>query len=88
MPTVAIPALIRKLADGAEQVTVPGETLGEVIANLEARHPGIKARLCEDDRLKPGIAVYINGILAHRTLRQPVDADTEIHFLPAIGGGT
>ena len=87
MPIVAIPSLLRNLTNGKESITVPGATIREVINNLESRYPGLKARLCEDDRIKPGIAVYINGLLTRGSLLERVDADAEIHFLPAIGGG-
>lgn len=87
MPTVAIPALMRKLTGGEESVTVPGATVREVIDNLENLYPGMKVRLCEEDRLKPGIAIYINGLLTRGSIRESVDANAEIHFLPAIGGG-
>ena len=88
MPHVAIPSLMRNLTAGEEQVTVPGTTVREVIDNLEHRYPGVKARLCEEGRIKPGIAVYIDGILTTREgLRERLDADAEIHFLPAISGG-
>ena len=87
MPIVAIPSLLRNLTNGEESVPVPGTTIREVIDNLETRYPGMKARLCEDDRLKPGLAIYINGLLTRGSLRERVDADAEIHFLPAMGGG-
>ena len=87
MPIVAIPSLLRNLTNGEERITVPGTTIREVIDNLEGRYPGMKARLCEDDRIKPGIAVYVNGLLTRGSLLESVDADAEIHFLPAIGGG-
>ena len=87
MPHVAIPSLLRNLTDGEERVTLPGTTIREVIDNLEHRYPGMKARLCEDDRIKPGIAVYVNGILTRGAIRERIAEDAEIHFLPAIGGG-
>ena len=87
MPTVAIPSLLRNLTNGKESITVPGATIREIINNLETRYPGLKARLCEDDRIKPGIAVYVNGLLTRGSILESVDADAEIHFLPAIGGG-
>ena len=88
MPTVIIPPLMRKFTDGEENITLPGATVREVINNLESRYPGIKERLCEENRLKPGIAVYINGLLTRGSILERVDTDAEIHFLPAISGGT
>ena len=40
MPEVWIPSLMRRLTDGLEQVQVPGETIREVIENLEAKFSG------------------------------------------------
>ena len=87
MPIIAIPSLLRNLTNGEESITVPGATIREAIDNLESRYPGMKARLCEGDRIKPGIAVYVNGLLTRGSILESVDADAEIHFLPAIGGG-
>lgn len=78
---------MRKLTGGEANITLSGATVREVIDNLESRYPGMKERLCEEGRLKPGIAVYINGLLTRGSLLQRVNVDAEIHFLPAIGGG-
>lgn len=78
---------MRKFTGGEENIALPGATVREVIDNLESRYPGIKERLCEEDRLKPGIAIYINGLLSRGSILERVDPDAEIHFLPAIGGG-
>ena len=87
MPTLVIPSLMRNLTGGEANITLPGTTVREVIDNLESRYPGMKERLCEEGRLRPGIAVYINGLLSRGSVLERVDADAEIHFLPAIGGG-
>ena len=87
MPTVVIPPLMRKFTNGEGNITLPGTTVREVIDNLEDRYPGMKERLCEEGRLKPGIAVYINGLLTRGSILERVDTDAEIHFLPAMGGG-
>ena len=87
MPIVAIPSLLRNLTNGKDSITVPGATIREVIDNLETCCPGMKARLCEGDRIKPGLAVYVNGLLTRGSILERVEEDAEIHFLPAIGGG-
>ncbi len=87
MPVVAIPALMRNLTDGEDSVTIPGATIREVIDNLETRYPGTKAKLCDGDRIHPSIGVYVNGVLTRVGMHERVDADAELHFLPAIGGG-
>ncbi|MBX3014380.1 MAG: MoaD/ThiS family protein [Caldilineaceae bacterium] len=84
---VWIPSLHRDLTAGAEVVTVAGETVGEVVAQLEARFPGMEARLCEDGRIRPYIAVSVNSEVTRRGLRQRLTAPSEIHFIPALSGG-
>lgn len=87
MPTVFIPAQMRDLTGGLAQVQAEGATLRQVIAALEAAHPGLAARLCRDDALTPGLAAAIDGVVTSRGLRTPVGPQSEIHFMPAIGGG-
>lgn len=87
MAVVAIPALMRNLTDGEDSVTISGDTIREVIDNLDERYPGTRDKLCDGDRIRPGIAIYVNGILIRANLRSQIDADAELHFLPAISGG-
>ncbi|MES2793774.1 MAG: MoaD/ThiS family protein [Planctomycetota bacterium] len=87
MPTVFVPPLMRTLTNGTERVEVPGTTVRQALAALEAQYPGVTARLCLGDELRPGIAVGIDGHLSNQGLRQKVQPTSEIHFLPAIGGG-
>lgn len=87
MPTVFIPPLLKPYADGAAQVEVVGETVGQVLDALEGKHPALKGRLREGHSLKPGLAVAVDGRLSNRGLVQPVGPDSEVHFLPAVGGG-
>lgn len=87
MATVAIPSLMQELTDGKEKATVEGNTIREVLNNLESIYPGFKARICDDDQIRPNIAVYVDGSLTREGMRQQVSEDSEIHFLPAISGG-
>ncbi len=87
MPEVWIPSLMRCLTAGQEQVQVPGQTIREVIENLEASFPGIKDRICDGDRIKPGLAVAIDGVVSTDGMRQKVRAVSEVHFVTAISGG-
>ena len=87
MPTVWIPATLRALTNQQETVCVGGATVGEVIGQLDAQFPGIKARLCAGDNLRPGLVVAIDTEVSRAGLGQSVDENSEVHFLPAIGGG-
>ncbi|MDB5337735.1 MAG: thiamine S protein [Planctomycetaceae bacterium] len=87
MPTVFVPPLMRTLTNGVERVEVQGATVRQALAALEVQYPGVTARLCKDHELLPGMAVGIDGHLSTLGLRQKVQPNSEIHFLPAIGGG-
>ena len=84
---VWIPSLMRDLTGGRTQVSAPGRTVGQVIAALEKVHPGIKDRLCEGNRLDPAVTVSVDGRIARMGLLEPVEAQSEILFLPALAGG-
>ncbi len=87
MAVVWIPALLRDLTDGQEQVTVPGETVRQVIAQLEKAYPGMEARLCEEGRLRSNVSVVVDGRVSSQRLRHELTETSEVHFLPAISGG-
>ncbi len=87
MATVVIPALLRKFTGGIERVDVAGRTLRELISNLGDRFPGIAEQLLENGDIRPSVAVSIDGEMATGGVLDTVDADSEVHFIPALGGG-
>lgn len=87
MPRVYIPAPLRSLADGKETIDVEGDTVGEALADLERRCPGFHERLLSGEKLRAGLSVVVDGVVASQGLRQSLSSDSEVHFLPAIGGG-
>ncbi len=88
MPVVFIPKPLRDMTGGAAEVAVEGSTVRDVVDALELRYPGIKTRLCRGDSLAPGLQVSIDHVMTTRGLRATVQPDSEVHFLPVIGGGT
>ena len=87
MPRAFIPPLLKPLTAGEEIVEVNGNNVRRVIDELENRFPGIREKLCEQDELKPGLTVAVDGNISSLGLLQKVGDDSEVHFLPAIGGG-
>ena len=89
MAEVWIPPLLQKLTYGHKQIQVAGKTVRQILNNLEALYPGLKSYLydAEDDQIMPGTAVIVDGEVSGLGLMQPVTENSEIHFLPAIGGG-
>ena len=87
MCIVWIPSLLRPLTGGQEAVTVEGDTVGQVLDNLEQRCPGMRSRLCQGNRLRPNLSLLVDGELSARGLLQKVGEDSEIRFIPVIHGG-
>jgi molybdopterin synthase sulfur carrier subunit len=87
MPRVFIPPQLRPLAGGAETVDVSGKTVRDVIDALDAKFPGIGRRFRDGDSLRGGLTVVIDADVSPRGLLQKVEPESEVHFLPAIGGG-
>jgi molybdopterin converting factor small subunit len=88
MATVWIPPQLRDLTGGQETVQVAGANVRQVIDALDGQFPGVSSRLCDDQGLHSGIAVAVDTQIARLGLLQPVSESSEVHFLPAIAGGT
>jgi sulfur-carrier protein len=87
MPTVVIPALLRKFTEGLERVEVPARSIRELVRQLGERFPGIEEQLLVDGDIKPSIAVSIDGEIATGGVLDSLREDSEVHFIPALGGG-
>ncbi|MCI0441061.1 MAG: MoaD/ThiS family protein [Chloroflexi bacterium] len=87
MATVYIPSLMQNLTRGEQKVQIEGANVRQIIDNLERRFPGMKERLVEGGRVKPNISVAIDGEVTTLGMLEKVGENSEVHFLPAIGGG-
>ena len=87
MATVYIPTMLLQVTGGVKQIDVEETTVRRIIDRLEDLYPGMKERLVEDGKLMPSIAVSIDGEVGRMGLLDRVGEDSEVHFVPAIGGG-
>jgi molybdopterin synthase sulfur carrier subunit len=89
MAEVWRPPKLQELTGGKQQVQVEGTSVRRLINNLEILHPGIKEFLVDDgeDDLVAGLAVIIDGEVSLLGMLEKVQENSEVHFLPAIGGG-
>ena len=91
MATVFLPMPLRRRIGGEVSLVVEGVTLRQIINNLEERFPGIREELIDpelDDRVIRSISAIIDGEAADMGLRTTVGESSEVHFLPAIAGGS
>lgn len=87
MAILFIPAQWRDLTNQQTELKIDASTLREAISELDRRFPGIHTRLFENESVRPSIQISVDGSLNARNLRTPLQPDSEVHFLPAIGGG-
>jgi len=90
MAKVRIPTPLRKFTGGADEVAASGSTIGQVVADMDGRFPGIRERLCESDgRVRRFVNIYVNGddIRFLANLDTAVKETDEVSIVPAIAGG-
>ncbi len=87
---VRIPTILRNLTDGAKAVEGEGSTLGELITDLDKRHPGLAERIVEDGKLRRFINVYLNDedVRFLGGIDSAVSHGDTVTILPAVAGGT
>lgn len=87
--TVRIPAPLRPLTGGADEIAAEGATVKAVIDDLEAKHPGLRDRLCDEK----GVRRFINVYLGEDDIRFLDGLETEVKqgdsllVVPAVAGG-
>jgi molybdopterin converting factor small subunit len=87
LANVVIPALLRPLCDNQTKITVPATTLNELFKALDEECPGFYDRVIEDGKLRPELAVAIDGEAEQFPLWEKLRPDAEVAIVPAIGGG-
>lgn len=87
MVKVVIPALLESLCSGQRKLEVAAATLGETLRKLDEHCPGIYDRIVEDGRVRPQLAIAVNGEVYQMPLHERLKPDTELTIVPAIGGG-
>ncbi len=86
---VRIPAALRSLTAGADEVKAAGGTIAEVIEDLEKKHPGLRDRLLDDKGVRRFINIYVGEEDVRFTggLGTEVKSGDQISIVPAIAGG-
>jgi molybdopterin synthase sulfur carrier subunit len=88
---VRIPTPLRRLTGGQAEVAAEGETVAAVIDDLEAKHPGMKARICDENgNIRRFVNIYLNNedVRFLNGKETKVGPNDEVSIIPAIAGGT
>ncbi len=86
-----IPGPLRRLSNGEITVDVSATDLGGAIEALDARYPGFRDRLLDDNGdLRQFVNVYLNDedVRLGSGLKAPVSEKDEISIVPAVAGGS
>ncbi|HLM63201.1 MAG TPA: ubiquitin-like small modifier protein 1 [Acidimicrobiales bacterium] len=88
--SVRIPTTLRTLTGGQAEVKTEGETVRDVLAGLDAAHPGFSERLIDADG---GLRRFVNVFVADDDIRfldgldTPVPDGETVAIIPAVAGG-
>ena len=86
--TVFVPTMLQQMTNGVKQIDMEADNVRQVIDRLETLYPGMKDRLIESGQIRSNLAVAIDGEVARMGLLEKIGEAREIHFVPAIGGGS
>jgi MoaD family protein len=87
---VRIPTILRNYTGGAKVVEGSGDTLSELLSDLDARHSGLRGRLVTDEG---GLHRFVNVYVNDEDVRFLGALDTKLSdgdtvtILPAVAGG-
>ena len=89
--TVRVPTILRTYTGGAAEVSIDGATtLIELLDKLEAEHPGIRARVLDDDgKLRRFVNLYVGDedVRFAGGLATPTPDGVTVSIIPAVAGG-
>ncbi|MCP2326857.1 MoaD family protein [Hamadaea flava] len=87
---VRIPTILRSYTGNQKAVEGAGDTLAELLADLDARHAGLKGRLITDEgALHRFVNIYVNDedVRFLGSLDAKVSDGDTVTILPAVAGG-
>lgn len=88
--SVRIPTILRSFTGGESEVKAQGDTLREVIADLDAAYAGIGARILDDSgKIRRFVNVYVGDedVRFVDGLDTPTAEGVQISIIPAVAGG-
>ena len=87
---VRIPTILRSYTGGAKAVEGAGDTIGDLLTDLDGKYPGLRGRLVtEEGGLHRFVNVYVNDedVRFLGGLDAKVNDGDTVTVLPAVAGG-
>lgn len=88
--TVRVPPVFRTMTGGQSTVSVEGATVAELLANLDAAHPGFSGKLLDDEgKLVRYVNVFVDDddVRFLDGLATPVPDGVTVSIMQAVAGG-
>jgi molybdopterin converting factor small subunit len=88
--SVRIPTILRTYTGGESEVTANGDTLAEVLDDLDSSYAGIKGRIVDEQgELRRFVNVYVGNddVRFLESLDTKTPEGTQISVIPAVAGG-
>lgn len=88
--TIRIPTTLRNLTEGSAEISVEGATVAEALEDLEAKHPGFKERILDDEG---EVRRFVNVFVDDEDTRYLEGTKTSVlqgqtlSLVPAVAGG-
>ncbi len=87
MIRISIPSQLQSYCGGANAVEAKGASVEEALRDLDARYPGIRFRIVdEQDRIRRHMRIFV-GTAAVSDLSRPLANGEEILIFGALSGG-
>ena len=84
---VVLPTPLAEYTASRREVEADGATLGELLADLDRRYPGIRFRIIdEQDAIRQHIRIFVNRELV-KGLERPLSPHDEVLVVAALSGG-
>ncbi len=84
---VRIPSPLHSYTGGRSDLEARGSNLAEVLDDLDARHPGLRFRVIDEQgRIRPHIRFYVGGRPAI-DLAHAIGGGDEVQIVCALSGG-
>lgn len=87
---ISLPPVLRERTAQQARLHAEGETIRDIIENLEQRFPGLRFQLCyETGELRSYVNIFLeqDNIRYLQGLDTPVTSGARIHVLPSVAGG-
>jgi MoaD family protein len=87
---ILIPTPLQKFTNDEATASLEAASVDALIDALDARYPGLKARLCDEGgKLRRFLNVYVNSedIRFLDNQQTPLNDGDEVSIVPAVAGG-